>query len=186
MSRDAIARNYAEALFELAERDGRTEEFARALGAVSEAVESDLDLQTFLDTPRLQRKDKKRVLRESLEGRVPGLVLNFLFLLIDRSRHRLLHRINAEFGALLDEKLERTHVEVSVARQLGDAELGDIQTRLSRILGREAIPHVRVRPELIGGIAFRSGDTVFDGSVRRRLQRMRRKLMTTDVTTDQG
>jgi F-type H+-transporting ATPase subunit delta len=75
-------------------------------------------------------------------------------------------------------------VEVSVARDWDTGEQEEIRSQLSRILGREALPRFRVKKELLGGIVFRSGDMIFDGSVRRRLERMRRQLLTTDLSTD--
>ncbi|TVP79033.1 MAG: ATP synthase F1 subunit delta [Gemmatimonadales bacterium] len=186
MRGDSIARNYAEALFDLAEREGRLEEYGGALDTVEELLDEVPDLALFLDTPRIQVEKKRTVLEETLGGRVPAHVMNFLLLVLDRHRHRLLGSMAREYRALLDLKLGRTHVEVAVARSLDEGEAEHIGSELSRILGVEAIPHVRVRPELIGGITFKSGDTIFDGSVRRRLQRMRHELLTTDVSTDQG
>ena len=52
-----------------------------------------------------------------------------------------------------------------------------ITEKLSAVLGKEAIPHVRVQPEIVGGIVVRTGDTIYDGSVRRRLDIMRRHLL---------
>lgn len=186
MRGDTIARNYAGALFALAEREGREEEYGAALDAVEQLLDEVPDLGHFLDTPRVVLGQKHELLRETFEGHVPDHVMDFLLLVLERHRHRLLASMAREYGALLDEKLGRAHVQVGVARPLQENEAEHIGTQLSRILGVEAIPHVRVRPELIGGITFKSGDTIFDGSVRRRLQRMRQDLMTTDVSTDQG
>jgi F-type H+-transporting ATPase subunit delta len=183
---ETIARNYASALFDLALRDGNEASYGAGLDAVVALFDEVPDFPHFLETPRIDAGKKKEVLRDAFGGRVPDHVMNFLLLVLDKRRQGLLPEIAAEYRGLLDERLGRTHVEVQVARPLGDAELADVASELSRILGKEALPHVRVRPELLGGIVFRSGDTIFDGSVRRRLQRMRRQLMTTDVSTDQG
>lgn len=186
MRGDTIARNYAGALFALGEREGSAEAYGEALDTVEELLDEVPELALFLDTPRVELPRKRELLRETFEGRVPEHVMNFLLLVLDRHRHRLLGPMAREYRALLDRKLGRTHVEVGVARPLDDDEAERIGSELSRILGVEAIPHVRVRPELIGGITFKSGDTIFDGSVRRRLQRMRHELLTADVSTDQG
>jgi F-type H+-transporting ATPase subunit delta len=183
---ETIARNYASALFELAVRDGDEESFGAALDTVVELLDSVPGFRQLLETPRIESERKKAVLRDAFGGSVPDRVMNFLLLVVDKRRQRILPEIAAEYRGLLDERLGRTHVEVQVARPLGEGELAEISAELSRILGTEALPHVRVRPELVGGIVFRSGDTIFDGSVRRRLQRMRRQLMTTDVSTDEG
>lgn len=182
----AIARNYASALFDLAQRDGQLEAYGAALDHVVELIEQVPGFRLLLDTPRVALSEKKDLLRRVLGDRVPPHVLNFLLLTLDKRRQRLIPAFADAYRDLLDHHLGRSHVAVEVARSLSDAELSEIATELSRILQKEAIPHVRVRPEIIGGIIFRSGDTIFDGSVRRRLQRMRRQLMTTDVSTDQG
>ncbi|CAN5725356.1 F0F1 ATP synthase subunit delta [soil metagenome] len=186
MREETIARNYASALFELAARENETESYGAGLDAVVALLDEVPGFREFLETPRIDAEQKKKVLRDSLEGRVPTHVLNFILLVVDKRRQRVLDRIATEYRDILDQSLGRSHVEVHVARPLGEGELSEIAAELSRILGKEAIPHVRVKPELVGGIVFRSGDTIFDGSVRRRLQRMRRQLMTTDVSTDQG
>lgn len=186
MRGDAIARNYAASLFDLAERDGRAEDYGESLRTVGQVLEEVPELMDFLDTPRVSLGDKRKVLETTFGGQVPVHVMNFLLLVLDKRRHHRLGRMIREYHDLVDRKLGRTHVDVSVARPLTDDEVGGISTELSRILGVQAIPHVEVRPELIGGITFKSGDTIFDGSVRRRLQRMRRDLLTVDVSTDQG
>lgn len=186
MRGETIARNYASALFDLAVRDGQAEAYGEALDQVVALLDEVPDFQALLETPRITPERKKAVVRETFEGRLPQHVLNFLYLVVDKRRQRVLPEMASEYRALLDARLGRTHVEVQVARPLQDNELSAISGELSRILGKEAIPHVRVKPELVGGIVFKSGDTIFDGSVRRRLQRMRRQLLTTDVSTDQG
>lgn len=182
MAGEVIARNYAEALFELGDRQGRVEEYGEALDEVARLLDESPEFRLFLDTPRVEAAKKKEVVRTAFEGRAPEHVLNFLLLVLDKRRHRLLGAIAGEYRRLLDERLGRAHVEVSVARPIDGGEEAHIAERLSAILGRTAIPHVRVDPALIGGIVFRSGDTIFDGSVRRRLQRMRQRLMAADVS----
>jgi F-type H+-transporting ATPase subunit delta len=58
-----------------------------------------------------------------------------------------------------------------------------IAERLSGALGRKAIPHVRVKPEILGGIVVRTGDTIYDGSVRRRLEGMRGRMLRANLPT---
>jgi len=181
---ETVARNYAQALFALGDREQELEAFGAALSEVAALLEEHSEVRSFLETPRIATADKKRVLRESLEGRIPGLVLNFILLVLDKRRQRLLPGMAQAYRDLLDERLGRAHVDVHVARSLTDDEVEGIRSRLSSILEKDAIPHIRIRPELIGGIAFRSGDMIFDGSVRRRLQSMRRRLMAADVSMD--
>ena len=186
MRGQTVARNYASALFDLAMRDGQLEAYGAALDHVVDLLSEVPDFRLLLDTPRVALGEKKDLLRRVLGERIPQHVLHFILLSLDKRRQRLIPAFADAYRDILDAHLGRSHVAVEVARPLNDEELSEIATELSRILQKEAIPHVRVRPEIIGGIIFRSGDTIFDGSVRRRLQRMRRQLMTTDVSTDQG
>ena len=181
MQGEIVARNYASALFDLGARDDRLEDFGEALERFARLLEELPELRLFLETPRIDRSEKQRVLRESLDGKIPTPVLNFILLVIDRRRQRLLGGMNREYQTLLDDRLGRAHVEVTVARALTDEGLEEVRQELSRILDKEVIPHVRVKPEVLGGIIFRSGDTVYDGSVRRRLEQLKRQLLAADV-----
>jgi len=174
-----VARNYAEALFESAVGNDAVEEFEAALQTVAVLLDEHPDVHLFLVTPRIDVEDKKRVVRETFGSKLPQQVVNFILLTIDKRRQRLLGDIAGEFSALVDEHFGRAHVDVSVARPMDAATTEDIGTRLSALLGKTVIPHVRVKPELLGGILVRSGDTIYDGSLRRRLERMRRQVLTT-------
>jgi F-type H+-transporting ATPase subunit delta len=177
-----VARNYAEALFELAQRTGQVEEYGGALAEVIRLIDEVPQLRVFLETPRIDRKEKRKVLREALSGKIPDPVLNFLFLVLDKRRQRMLDGIGQEYRNLLDDYLGQAHVEVSVARPMNEATLEKVRGELSRILGKkDVLAHVRVRPELLGGIVFRSGDVIYDGSVRRRMEQLKRRLLTADV-----
>jgi F-type H+-transporting ATPase subunit delta len=179
-----VARPFAGALFDLADAEGRLEEYGDALEAVVGLLEEEPSIRGFLETPRVGAPEKKKVLREALEGQVPETVMNFLFLVLDRRRQRFLRPIATEYRRLLDERMGRTHVEVAVARGLDEAGVDELGRRLSTILGKEAVPHVQVKPELMGGIIFKSDDVVYDGSLRRRLDRMKKRLMAADISTD--
>jgi F-type H+-transporting ATPase subunit delta len=179
-----VARSYARALFDLAEKQGRLEAFGEGLREIARILDEVPSFRLFLETPRIDRDEKKRVLRETLGDKVPRPVLNFVLLTIDRRRQRFLRTMNREYQLMVDERFGRTHVEVSLARQPDGSTLEVLKARLSSILDRDVIPHIRIVPELLGGIVFRSGDTVYDGSVRRRLDQMRRQLLAADVSTD--
>jgi F-type H+-transporting ATPase subunit delta len=83
----------------------------------------------------------------------------------------------------LDDHEGRTHVEVTLARPVDEATREVLAQRLSGLVGKTAIPHVRVRPEILGGIIVRTGDTIYDGSVRRQLDGMRRRLLKAKLPT---
>src|SRR5688572_5355464 len=141
-------------------------------------------MRAFLETPKIAPEEKKRVLRTVLEGRVHPLFLNFLMILLNKRRQRLLMEMGHEYRNLLDERLGRLHVQVTLARQPDDRARADLAAQLTKTLGREAIPHVKVDPDILGGVIVRYGDRVLDGSLRRRMLSLRRRLLDAGLPTN--
>jgi F-type H+-transporting ATPase subunit delta len=171
-----VARSYAEALFELGQRHDAHDAFAQGLNTVTSLLQSDPRIRTFLETPKIDVAVKKQALRDALAAEVSPLFMNFLLVVLEKRRQRLLRGIAAEYRDLLDAKLGRLHVEVALAHEPDERMEQVIISELSRITGRTVIPHIKVDPSLIGGIVVRYGDRVLDGSLRHRLIGMRHRL----------
>jgi len=174
---ETVARNYAETLFELAQRNDALGAYGEGIGTVAELLNEDDRFRLFLETPRIDDEDRKAVVRKVFGDRLPRPLVNFLLITIDKRRQRLLRSISRLYHALVDEHEGREHVEVTVARPMDEAAQSAIAKRLSSLLGKEAIPHLHVDPSILGGIVVRTGDTILDGSVRRRIDGLRRQLL---------
>ena len=185
MRDETVARNYAETLFELASRNEGIQEYGEALGMVAGLLEDDSRFRTFVETPRIDDEAKKDVIRKVFRDKAPKQVINFVLITIDKRRQTLLREISEEYSLLLDDHLGREHVEVTVARPLDDTTANVVSEQLSKMLGRQAIPHIRVKPEILGGLVVRTGDMIYDGSVRRRLEGLRRRLLTVRIPSEQ-
>ena len=185
MRDETVARNYAETLFELASRNESIQEYGDALGMVAGLLEDDSRFRTFVETPRIDDETKKNVIRKVFRDKAPKQVINFVLITIDKRRQTLLREISAEYLLLLDDHLGREHVEVTVARPLDDTTANVVSEQLSKMLGKQAIPHIRVKPEILGGLVVRTGDMIYDGSVRRRLEGLRRRLLTVRIPSGQ-
>lgn len=177
MRDETVARNYAETLFELARRNDAVEAYGEGVETVARLLDEDPRFREFLETPRIGAADKKAVVKKAFDGALPKPLVNFVLVTIEKRRQRLLRDMARQYHVLVDEHLGRIHVEVTVARSLDDETARLVGERLTGLLGRTAIPHVRVKPEILGGLIVRAGDTIYDGSVRRRLESMRRRLM---------
>lgn len=181
MRDETVARNYAETLIEVAERHEGVEVFGDGLDVVARLLDENYSFKVFLETPRIAAGQKKEVVRSVFASALPETLINFLLVTIDKRRQRLLGEIAHEFNALVDERLGRVRVEVTLARKMNGASLAELQQRLTTLLGREAIPSVRVKPGILGGVVVRAGDTIYDGSLRRRLEGLRHRMLTTDL-----
>jgi F-type H+-transporting ATPase subunit delta len=181
-----VARSYAETLFELARRNDALEAYGAAMETVASVLEEHPKARLFLETPRIDDEDKKNAVRKAFADELPKHVVNFVLVTIDKRRQRLLREIAQQYHALLDEHLGREHVQVTVARPVDEETRGVIAGKLSGVLGKEVILHVRVQPEIVGGLVVRTGDTIYDGSVRRRLETMRRRLLEANIPAERG
>jgi F-type H+-transporting ATPase subunit delta len=171
-----VARNYAEALFELGQRAGAVERYADLIDAVAAAVETTPRVQAVLMSPRVPKAEKARILGAAMNDGPRDFVL-FLQALVKRGRHRVLREIAHEYMELLDEKLDRVRAGVTLARKPDEKLQRTIQELLSRQLEKQVIASYSVDPEILGGAIIRVGDRVFDGSLRRRMTKLRRQLL---------
>jgi F-type H+-transporting ATPase subunit delta len=172
-----IARNYAEALFSAGERIGQTETFSALLEAVAGAIAGDVHIRVALESPRVPKAVKQRVLQRALERRAPEEFIRFLGAVVRRGRQSILEGINREFHALLDVKLNRVHAGVVLARKPDKKLLSEITGGLRAAIGKEVVPHVREDPRILGGVIVRIGDRVMDGSVRRKMMQLRKQML---------
>jgi len=177
MSETAVGENYAGALLELATRRDAVEDYGGYLAQVAELYREEPTFRLFLDTPRVREDRKKEVLREVLADRVPGPFLNFLLVVLEKRRQRSIPRIEEAYRELLDERFGRVHANVTLAVE-PDGELQrEIVEKLSSLLDREVEANFRTDEDIVGGIVVRFEDKVMDGSLRRRLQNLRRRLV---------
>ena len=177
MRDSTIARNYAEALLSLARKANDMDGWARLITELAGAVEQDATLRRFLESPRVSEAQKNEVITKAVQDRVPKLFLEFLRALIRNRRQMLIPEIAVEYANLVDESVGRVHARVTVAREASSEETGIIARELSRAVGKDVVPHMSVNPAILGGVVVRIGDTVMDGSIRRRLSSLRRKML---------
>jgi len=177
-----IARNYAEALVLAAEAGDKNavELYGRLMDAVAGAVQADERIAVALDSPRVAKATKAALLERALADLAAPEFVRFLQAVVRRGRQGLLGEIAQEYQALVDLKLDRVHAGVVLVEE-PDARLEkQIVERLTAALGKDVRAHFRAERGIIGGVVVRVGDRVYDGSLKRKLTVLRRKMMTGD------
>ena len=177
MRESTIARNYAEALLELARRAEDLRGWGSLLHGIADAMGRDARLRAFLETPRVDATTKNAVLRKALTDRAPAKFVRFIESVVSHRRQMLIPAIAVEYSDLVDIAENRMHASVTVARETDAKATAMVAERLSKVFRKEVVPHVTVDPRIIGGVVVRVGDTVMDGSVRRRLGVLRRAML---------
>lgn len=172
-----IARNYAETLFALATKAEDLRGWGKTISDVASAMEQDHTLWLFLASPRISAAQKSSVLGLAFQDRLPRLMVRFLQTLVKHRRQMLIPEIAREYLDIVDAAEGRMHARVTVARETSDDEAKAIAAQLSRLFGKDVIPHLTVDPTIMGGVVINVGDTVLDGSVRKRLATVRRRML---------
>jgi F-type H+-transporting ATPase subunit delta len=178
MRDSTIARNYAETLLVLSTRAQDLRGWGKMLTDVASAMRENPTLRLFLESPKVSAAQKSAVIGKAFTDRMPRLMLRFIQTIVQHRRQMLIPTIAEEYLNLVDEAEGRIHARVTVAKETDDAGRAAIATHLSRMFGKEVVPHLTVDPAIMGGVIVHVGDTVLDGSVRKRLASLRRRMLT--------
>ena len=171
-------RMYARALYEAARDEEKLDEVAGELAALARAFEDVPELRRFLRNPQVDPSEKATVLEQITEG-VHDLVRNFVRLAAEKGRAGELPEIEEELQALVARAQNRLAVELTTAHELSDDDARSIVETIEQASGRSVEATRSVDPSLIGGLVLQIGSFRADGSVRGRLERLRRELATT-------
>ncbi len=174
------AQRYAKALFELTRPERLDEAVEAELVALSQALKTSPEIESFLLNPRLRFEEKKRFLERLYPAGPTSKVLNgFFALLFEKHRFDLVHEIAVAYKKIADEAQGQALAQIKSASPLSSEHEGALVARLERIAGRTLTVRKEVDPALIGGVSVRIGHRVLDGSVRRGLDRLRQELQPT-------
>ena len=172
----AVHRTYAQALFEAAKERGRLPQVHQELADFAAAVDDVPELRAVLRNPQIEPRTKARVL-EDLLGEADELVRNFLRLAAEKGRIAEIEEIAHEFERLVAREERRLDVELTTAFELSDDEADEIVRQIEKTSGRTVDATRTVDPDLIGGLVLQAGSMRVDASVRGRLERLRRELV---------
>jgi F-type H+-transporting ATPase subunit delta len=172
-----VDRVYANALFEAAQEQGKLEHVGEQLAQLVEAERAVPELRELLRNPQLDPRARRAALEDVLGG-TEELLRNFLLVLSDKGRAGQLEEIAAEFERLVAEAEGVVHAELTTAVELSDDEAQKLLEQIEQASGRKVEATRTVDPDLIGGIVLQVGSHRLDASVRGRLDRLRRQLVT--------
>lgn len=177
MREPTIARNYAETLLELAQRAGDLTGWGEMIDGVGNAMDTDRRLRMFLESPRLSAGQKNEIIQKAYGATLPRNFVRFLQALVSHRRQMLIPIIAHAYHDLVDQVEGRVHASVTVAREPDDNDREVVTSQLKRALGKDVVPHFHVNPSILGGVVVRVGDTVLDGSIRRRMATLRSRML---------
>jgi len=174
----AITRRYARALADVVQDQKadprRVEEELRTL---SDVVSSAPQLRIVWENPAVEAEEKRAVL-DAIVTRIgtARMVRNFIAVLIDHRRIGLLPEIVREVEVELNERLGLAMADVTTARPLDEGQKRALETRVGAVTGRTIRARYETDDSLLGGAVVKVGSTIFDGSIRGQLERLKEEL----------
>ncbi|MGZ6372365.1 MAG: ATP synthase F1 subunit delta [Candidatus Limnocylindria bacterium] len=175
--RVTAARRYAEAAFEIGRADGTLDAWERDMGIIGVTM-GHPQLRRLLQHPAIPFAEKERVLRSVMGRGVAPAAVNLVLLMVRRGRPGAIEPMIARFSELLRRERGIALAQVRSALPLDDGQRAEIVSRLRALTGSQIEMEETVDPDLIGGVAVRIGDQLYDASVRSRLERLRARLTT--------
>lgn len=173
MSDLTVARRYARALYEEAERAQKTEQVDRDIEVIRESLEGSRELVRFFESPVISREKKETIVAELFASRVEPLTLRFLKMLVEKKRENIFPAVVTAYRELRDSRLGIVEARARTAEPLGEADKKRLEKALEEVIGKRIRLQTEIDPALIGGVVIRVGDSVYDGSVRHQLATLR-------------
>jgi F-type H+-transporting ATPase subunit delta len=173
--RQTVARRYAEAAFQIGRSERKLDAWHDDLARLGELV-GNVELRRLLEHPAVPYADKERILRRVAGTEVNPEAVSLVLLMVRRGRPGAIDRMVEHFSALVRRERGIELAEVRTALPLDDEQRTAVSARLAEITGDKIEMNEVVDEALIGGIAVRIGDRLYDASVRSRLERLRTRL----------
>jgi len=161
-----VAKKYAQALFLSAKEKGLLDKLYEQLGDLRDLVSKDNSLLNFLAAPQVLEETKKSMVREVFSGRTEQLVVEFLVVLIDKSRANFLVEIIDEFRRLVEAEQGLGRITVVTAVPMADNERTRLIEKMAAKTGLRIVIEEKVDPSILGGMIVILYDEIIDGSVR--------------------
>jgi F-type H+-transporting ATPase subunit delta len=172
---EEIAEVYSRALFDVAMEHDILDDVHDQLGQFADALNENRDMQVFFFSPYFSSQEKKEGIGKLIEGADEHFV-RFLELLAERHRMPAIFRIRRDFDDLYAEERKLLPVTVTSAVELDEGTVKEIGRKIEENTGRKVDLTAKVDPYVLGGLVMRVGNIVMDGSIRARLERLRKQV----------
>lgn len=175
MLKGPVARRYAEAVFEIGVENNTVDAWLQDVRLIAEYF-TNRQLIFILGEPNIRFERKEAIVRDLLGSKIHPESMGLALSLVERGLVSLAGRIRVEFESLYNDYRSQAIAQVTSAMPLDDASRASITRQLETMTGKRIVLQEQVNGALLGGVVARVGDTLIDGSVRRRLELLRRQI----------
>jgi F-type H+-transporting ATPase subunit delta len=145
---------------------------------IANLVKENRILREVWENPSIPAEQKRAVLDGIVRrAGISKPVRNFIAVVMDKGRMKFLPEIVAQFAQDINQRLGFAEAEITTARELGSDERAEVERDLARVTGKKIKARYAQNKDILGGAIARVGSTVYDGSVRGQLERIRQQLV---------
>lgn len=175
------AKSYSDALFSLGQECAKLDVFKQQLTAIDAQLKEEPAFMQVLSHPKIHKDEKKKTLDAVFENEIDHLLLNFLKLLIDKSRFLCFHDIVKEFMKRYNEENNIVVAYAASAQELSDAEIQRLKEMLETKLNKTVEMRVRVDADLLAGVRIKIKDMVLDHTAKNRIENLKQLAQSSSV-----
>ena len=169
------ARRYAQAIYQIAQANNNLDEWKNELRKIADLAR-DQQIVKLIEHPKVPFNLKTELIKQRL-GQTDQMVLNLCYLLISKGKFKNIDQIAYEYERLVDDYHGIKHAVVTTAVNIDGTEKNRIAEQLEKITGKKVSVELQVNPSILGGMIARIDDTLIDGSVRNKLDLLRKDLV---------
>lgn len=171
-----VSKRYAQAFLSIAQDTDQVEEYRVQLNQVLETLDTMPILQYVWYNEQLPASEKKEMIKDFFDGKLMDVSINFLCILVDKSREKYLRGIIKKYEEIAHLSNNILEIKVGSAVNLSETDYHKLKDKFTALTGKEIRINLQIMPELIGGVIVKIGDKVIDGSVRKRLALLEKNL----------
>lgn len=173
----SVTSHYARAMADVLMSQPNANAAMAEVHSVSEIIAANPTLRNVWETPSIPA-EQKRALLDAIVAKAgfSKPVRNFIAVLIDHQRIPMLEQIVKQLEAELAQRLNLAEAEVTSARELNANEKQALEQQVSRMTGKQVRAKYATDPKLLGGAVIRLGSTIYDGSVRGQLEKIKEQI----------
>ena len=176
MKHSRETKKYAQAVFIVADETDQLTDTIQRMDILLNIYTSSPEFRLFLQSRRISPAEKMKILKKVFMDILSDLELELLNHLLEEGHIQLLVAVIKKFGFIAQSVKTSLKVSISTAEQINPEGLSDIVRNIEQKLGKKVDVDASVDPEILGGVKFRIGNTIIDGSIATRLQKLGNSL----------
>ena len=176
MQKNREVSKYARAIYDIAEKLESIQKTLNCLNILFSINSSSSEFRLFLQTRRILAKDKMKILNKILANILSEVELDLLDNLIENDHINLLNQIIKQYGIICAQDKKTVKVMMTTAQELSNDKKKELFNSIEKIINKKVDLNNFVEPKIIGGVKFRVGNMIIDGSIASRLGKLEKSL----------